>query len=457
MAATLIASFSGFVDRSSSAPVSIPTDVDVEAGDCVAVFICVDAGAGGGDVTSLELDGQAIDDVQTNPGQGNLVNGIAAHTYLTGAAERNFPAVAAGSNLTFTLSARAGANTTQREAACVVLAYRVPNVGSLLGVGSTTTGSLTDVPSPAAWNTASINSSPKANPYFLVGMGWRGNGGDPTPDSNAFSSPLVALDAYLGTDTGRTLLSDYGDATANKVSRDRTLATAELQITSGGTSTQAGAGTITSALSSALGLAIAGSILGFEIITPHSVSLDRNRADTRLRLAYVEDLTQAVKVRLYNDQQPETVASTVTVESDGGRAVSLACRRSGEWDLFYVRGNTVYFTHSDDQGGSWSVATSIASGYQDVKHVIDERTGRMIVALYNDSADRWDFCIGTLDEDGETWTFTAPATLVSNASAGGDLKLRADGVPELAYMTTGGASSIVRARDLTASGGGSWA
>jgi hypothetical protein len=79
----------------------------------------------------------------------------------------------------------------------------------------------------------------------------------------------------------------------------------------------------------------------------------------------------------------------------------------------------------------------------------------VVLAVYSAADSRWDLVVGTLDASGE-WAYTTPSTLVTDAAAAGCIKRRKDGVWEFAYMTSAGDIAIIRCRNLSSSGAGSW-
>lgn len=186
------------------------------------------------------------------------------------------------------------------------------------------------------------------------------------------------------------------------------------------------------------------------------VSQAREPVSGSLCIAYTDN-AGAVKVARYNDALPPAVAATVTVETSGGTGVSLQARADGSFDLVYAHtSGTIKRRTSRDGGRTWSVASTVATGYTDCDHLVDESRGLALVALWKESASEWYLSVGTLNAAGTAWSYTTPALFVSSAKRGGSLLRRGDGAYEFAYTTTADVVTVVRNRELSSAGAGTW-
>lgn len=178
---------------------------------------------------------------------------------------------------------------------------------------------------------------------------------------------------------------------------------------------------------------------------------------TRKRLRARVDSSGALKVDRYNDSYPPTVAATVTVESADVTGVSLRILRDNLAELVYVKAGSVYERRSKDGGRTWSVADTIATGYQDVLTAVDSRRGIKLVLLFKESESKWYGTVGRRTSGGTGWEYpTAPAVVVSSAKAGGTLTILPDRVAEFDYTTTADAQSTVRNKAYAVSSLGSF-
>jgi len=185
------------------------------------------------------------------------------------------------------------------------------------------------------------------------------------------------------------------------------------------------------------------------------VSQARGHSTGRLLIAYT-DTAGAVKVNRYNDNLPPTVAATVTLETAGGTGVSLAAKGEHHFDLYYAQSGTVKRRTTKDAGRTWSVATTIATGYQDVSHVVDRGRKIELVALWKESESRWYIAVGTLQADDTYGAHSTPTTLVSSAKRGGSLIREGNGHFSFAYRTSADVVSVVRCSAISKTGTGSW-
>ncbi|MDO8616208.1 MAG: hypothetical protein Q7T33_10835 [Dehalococcoidia bacterium] len=181
---------------------------------------------------------------------------------------------------------------------------------------------------------------------------------------------------------------------------------------------------------------------------------DRNPAAGKRRFAYVS--SGALKVAQYNDASPDAVSSTVTVESANITAGGLTYRQSGVLDLLYVLSTAVKHSTSRDHGSTWSVPTTIATGYKTVTFDWHEGGGQLVAAIYISNTQTWYFTVGTLGADGVTFTWSTPATLTAGATEVADLKRRRDGVWEFVYVNTSDVVTTLNCSGLTTAGVGTW-
>lgn len=181
------------------------------------------------------------------------------------------------------------------------------------------------------------------------------------------------------------------------------------------------------------------------------LGFDRGRTDQRPLVAYSTS-TATLGVVRYNDASPaEAAIGTVTVDTDIASCALLA-RGSGVWDVIYIQGTSVLYRTSRTQGVSWSVATTIATGYADLTFDLDEKAGLLGVALFDGVNNRWMLTVGSLDAAGTGWTWSSPTVIVTNALAAGQIRSRRDGAWEFAFITAAGAATITRCRSMKATG-----
>lgn len=164
-----------------------------------------------------------------------------------------------------------------------------------------------------------------------------------------------------------------------------------------------------------------------------------------------------VGVERYDDAFPPVVAATVTVESSGGQGTpDIDWRRDGVGELIYAKSNTVYERQSRDQGRSWAVADTVATGYQDACEAVYEGRGLKVVGLYDEAAQKWYVSVGR--ENGGTWgDWSTPTQIAASAKAGASMKVLTSGVAEFDYTTTGNVRTTLRCRAFSNLSNGTWA
>lgn len=199
--------------------------------------------------------------------------------------------------------------------------------------------------------------------------------------------------------------------------------------------------------------------IGWVILTyylpapPERLSVAQGPSGRRLRAGSLNGVLSANR---FNDSFPATVTATVTVEASLAAAGSIVYLGS-KAEVVYVKSGDVILKRSFDHGRTWSVAETIATGYQDATQVVDEKRGLRVVLMWKESASQWWITIGTLDSGGTTWSYTTPALLVSSAKRGGCLTRRRDGVLEFDYRNTSDAIVVLRCKVLPKAGPGTWA
>jgi hypothetical protein len=165
----------------------------------------------------------------------------------------------------------------------------------------------------------------------------------------------------------------------------------------------------------------------------------------------------AVTAHHYDDADAD--AGGVTLVASGGKLGAITARRSGMVDVTYADATGVRYVCSRDQGRSYSVAITVASGYTLPTHWLDERDGMLVVLMYKESDTTWYVTVGELNAAGDTWTFSTPVAVVaSTTEAAAEVRRqRRDGPWEFIYTTSAGAVAILRARALSKAGVGAWA
>lgn len=199
-------------------------------------------------------------------------------------------------------------------------------------------------------------------------------------------------------------------------------------------------------------------IVVFQAVAPPpvvDVSQARSSGAELLLVSHV-NASGAVATSRYDTSLPPAVAATVTHESSLGAGVSLVALDGRKFELLYAHNNNVKRTITTDGGRTWAMATTIATGYQDVTHVIEESTGIAYAALWLESTNTWYLATGERSGGTGDHVYTVRGVLVTGAKRGASL-IRAGGRRyEFAYRTTSDVLTIIRCKAASADSVGSW-
>lgn len=163
----------------------------------------------------------------------------------------------------------------------------------------------------------------------------------------------------------------------------------------------------------------------------------------------------ALSVDRFTTALPPAIAATTALESSGVSACSLAWR-GARAELAFIKANEAFLRISDNLGRTWSMAETIATGYQDIDRLLDPERGIELVALWKESENKIYLCIGTVAEDGVTRTHTTPVAIVSNARRGMRLLVDKAKVYALSYRDTSDVLRTVYSRNVSQSSPGTW-
>jgi hypothetical protein len=157
--------------------------------------------------------------------------------------------------------------------------------------------------------------------------------------------------------------------------------------------------------------------------------------------------TGALQVSRYTDGDPDSIAATTAIETDNSTGVALVAWADARLLLIYARNNIVQYRRSFDQGTAWdAVATTITTGYQNVSAAYGN--SMLVVALYNEATDVWDYTIGYIPS-GTALSWTTPRTLISSAKEAGVLRYDGNGRWSFTYVTNADAEVVVTCEQLT--------
>lgn len=189
--------------------------------------------------------------------------------------------------------------------------------------------------------------------------------------------------------------------------------------------------------------------------TSPDVSQARGPGAGLLIVATVTEGGEVMAAR-YNTALPPAIAGSATLEVSGGTGVSLVALRGGRYELLYAHSGSIKRTITKDGGRTWSVATTIASGYQDVVHLIDPHTGVALAALWKESENTWYLATGERASGTGDHVYTVRGVLVASAKRGASLIRTAGRRYEFAYRTTGDVLTIIRCKAQNAASVGTW-
>lgn len=178
--------------------------------------------------------------------------------------------------------------------------------------------------------------------------------------------------------------------------------------------------------------------------------------NTGLLLVSHIDANGVIATNRYDSSLPPALAATVTHETSQGSGVSLVALGGNSFELLYAHNGTIKRRKTRDGGRTWSVATTIASGYQDVCHLIDTSTGLALAALWKESTNEWYLAIGQRPSGTGDHTYTVVGLLVGSAKRGASLIRTAGRRYEFAYRTTSDVLTIIRCKAKNASSVGTW-
>lgn len=196
---------------------------------------------------------------------------------------------------------------------------------------------------------------------------------------------------------------------------------------------------------------------------PGGEGLDHDRGFTgRLLVASISEGT--AKLYIYDDALPEGVESIVSLtsgasyegqpESESGvaKAISIGSRSDGRIDAVYINQyNYCRLISSKDIGRTWSVPVTLATGYTNVLHDIDEFG--LILLLHREG--NW-YCRVAVKDDAGAWVVSDPERLVTAGSQYASFKVRPDKTKELVFRDGDGATKLMLCKDLKSDGTGTW-
>ena len=180
------------------------------------------------------------------------------------------------------------------------------------------------------------------------------------------------------------------------------------------------------------------------------ISFDRRR-DTLTVLAHVKDDT-SLRVTRYDDT--EAVVATVTVVSSGATSCSLFVTRDDVLRLFFTADDAFKRVESRDGGRTWGSVTTIASGYDACTVARDPASGFFVAGLYVASTATWYVTVSDVSTLG---IWSTPTIIATSATGSGEMRRRADGVWEFAYVNSSDAAVIIRSRSVSHTNNGTWA
>lgn len=158
----------------------------------------------------------------------------------------------------------------------------------------------------------------------------------------------------------------------------------------------------------------------------------------------------------YDDAYPQGVASSITIGS--GKDGCVRFRGGSEvLDALYAdnSGNIIHKT-SRDHGRSWSMPTTLLTGYQGVTFDWSPEIGGMVIAVYDEDDEEWRVTVAQLDAAGAIIT-PLPTPQVAIDSAGNGAELRVNRFGRVDIMAIQGSDVVLTTcEDLSNQGVGTW-
>jgi len=177
----------------------------------------------------------------------------------------------------------------------------------------------------------------------------------------------------------------------------------------------------------------------------------------RLIVAETANIT-SVFSRRYSDALLPVLVQSVAVDTGTTDQAAILCRPSLVLDVVYGLGGAIKLKSSRDRGRTYGTAmTVIASGYRNPTAAWDEARNLLAVVMQSTSNSNWYVTVATLDSAGAPGTWSTPvqiATGTGNYAA--DLKWNPDGGFTLSYVNASSAIAVLRCRNLSNAGAGTW-
>ncbi len=153
----------------------------------------------------------------------------------------------------------------------------------------------------------------------------------------------------------------------------------------------------------------------------------------------------------YDDASPEAVEGSATIEA-GASGVSLWAGRDGSLECAYVVDGDVKLRESRDQGRTWGVATTIASGYLNPVAGRDEPMGLHTVLMYKEADSTW---YQSTKQTNGTWSSPVSTGLVG-ANCAASLLPPTKGTARWEFVYTNADGDVVRVECRNPSVAGTW-
>lgn len=165
-----------------------------------------------------------------------------------------------------------------------------------------------------------------------------------------------------------------------------------------------------------------------------------------------------VKCDRMSDSENDTSSLTTTIDSGANNCSPKASvTDDGTLWVGYMQGTSFVFRQSYDYGVTWSVPTTIGTGYTQGELFWVSAWGSIkfpIAMLY--ASNKWYVKVGIVN-DNDTITWSSAVDIGVNASdVQGRLIQRQDGVLEFMYVDNAGVNKAVRCESLGVNGSGTW-